>query len=113
VRTINNKVITKVYSRSRVRTKRSKTDDTNKSPFGEIAPDYDLQKSEQKKEKGASLKRKPTPVSEHNLKRSKCRLVLNDGFKPSSPVCTRNIDPVQTRAASIPPSGKNYSFPLP
>jgi hypothetical protein len=43
-------------------------------------------------------KRRPTPTSTTNLRRSKRKIVVNDGFKPVSPAVTRSKNVVRKKA---------------
>jgi hypothetical protein len=112
--TINNQVITKVYTRSRIRKREEK----------EIVPDHEMvflvptpeYNTQEDGESSRPLvtKRKPTPASEGSLRSSKRNKASNDGFKPTSPVLTRKRAAVKKIAApQISQIGKRSLFPIP
>jgi hypothetical protein len=106
VTTLNNKVITKVYSRRRFKTKRTAKTAIANSIFVEPLSDYQPIDKQH-----VSTKRQLTPVTDSNLRRSKRRASINDGFKPQSPIYGKRKAPAKKPTMSS--NGKAQFFVIP
>jgi hypothetical protein len=114
VYTINNNLITKVYFRRKFKAVKRSTLAKDKDPiFEQIVPDYSVLEGDLGSNT-LSLKKKPTPASVTNLRRSKRQAGRNDGFKPSSPVVTRSKSKAKKKLIGPGSStGKTHTFLLP
>jgi hypothetical protein len=115
VYTINNNHITKVYYRRKFKSgKRNILPAQDKEPiFEQTATDYSAPQGGQGSNT-STLKRKPTPASVTNLRRSKRQAGRNDGFKPPSLAVTRTKSKDKKKNASLGSSGgKTHTFLIP
>jgi hypothetical protein len=110
--TLNNQLITKRYYRKVFKVKkqnqRSSTDTSTQNGnliFGNLAPEYESQMDDLNCTL-ISLKRKSTPVSDSNLRRSKRGMASKDGYKHSTPIATKSKG--KGKRVSISPLGKHH-----
>jgi hypothetical protein len=83
------KCITKVYHRRGTKAKpKEKSEGVSPGVFGELVDDY-MPVAQTPNNLGSRTKRKATPVSVLNLRRSK-RNSSNNGFKPSTPMTPKS-----------------------
>jgi hypothetical protein len=99
-------VITKVYSRRRFKTKRTAKAAIANPIFGEPLSDYQPIDKQH-----VSAKGQLTPVTDSNLRRSKRRASINNGFKPQSPIYSKRKTPAKKPTMSS--NGKAQFFVIP
>jgi hypothetical protein len=87
---------------------RSSTDTTTQNGnliFGNLAPEYESHMDDLNCTL-ISLKRKSTPVSDPNLRRSKRDMASKDGYKPSTPIAAKSKG--NGKRVSISPLDKHH-----
>jgi hypothetical protein len=110
VKTINNKTVTRVYFRKILKKGKSKMVTSQDSIFGLVVRDFESHDGDLN-QPISSLKRKGTPLSVANLRRSKRSSAHKDGFNPSPLKTPSKASKVKTVKRINNNTGKPFQIP--